>query len=944
MMRKLTLLLFLLLGTAKFHAQLDTLFWFVAPEVAQSHGDRPIVFRFASLATPATITISQPANPGFPVQTINLGPNAAQTLDLTPWIDIIENKPANSVLNYGFKIHSTAPIMAYYEVVTSCNCNPDIFALKGKNALGTSFIITAQTFLNNASYARSGFDIVATQNNTSITIVPSNDIVGHLAGVPFTIVLNQGETFSAEASNIGGNLHLSGSTVIANKPIAVTIKDDSMSGAPYGGCADLMGDQTIPVPVTGKEYVTLKGYLNGPDKVYIVATQNNTQVTIDGVNVGTLNATNLYVHTQSNPTAYIQADKPVYVLHTTGFGCEVGGAVVPPIICTGSNTVAFVRSTNEFFAMNILVPAGGENSFTLNGSPANVGPGIFQPVPGTNSSWMYAQLDGSGFIGVQAASRLENPNAKFHLGVIHGGANSGCRYGYFSDFAAYKYEIDAANDLLCSGDTLVLTTDSLPGATYNWTGPLGIATNGATLTLYGVVPAQSGNYIISGFNPGACELIPDTVAITIISTPTAPAILSNSPLCLGDTLEAQTPLNGAFTFHWEFNNTLQVQNDSIAVPNLTPGTYPISLYSNLGSCISPTTYDTLTVFTAPDVQFTGVQEVCGDQINFATPNYTTDPNDPLATFEWFNVNGSVGTGDSLINVTSPNGAYANLNYWVTLTTNNGCTVSDTFSITYQPFPIAPLTVSTPCDGTTAQFASQLSWNSTPPPNTNCVYTLDFGDGQNANAANTTHGYDTTGLYTAVLTVTSPWGCTTSDTATFTITAVPGINPNVEATCGQLGIFNVELTLDNYTYDVLTWNIPGVGVFNGTNFEHTFVNPGDYIASVVLEGSNNCDYTANIPFTILPSVTLENLTIPNVITPNGDQNNEELLLDNLFVDCTNYDLLILNRWGNVVYEGTNASAPFNGTNQDGKALEAGIYFFKLTTNDNKMVSGHITVIR
>ncbi|MEY4141298.1 MAG: hypothetical protein RL110_669, partial [Bacteroidota bacterium] len=34
----------------------------------------------------------------------------------------------------------------------------------------------------------------------------------------------------------------------------------------------------------------------------------------------------------------------------------------------------------------------------------------------------------------------------------------------------------------------------------------------------------------------------------------------------------------------------------------------------------------------------------------------------------------------------------------------------------------------------------------------------------------------------------------------------------------------------------------------------------------------------------------------------------------------------------------------GTDQDGKALEAGVYFFKLTTNDNKMVSGHITVIR
>ena len=204
MKKNLFILLFLLQSGISF-AQLDTLFWFVAPEVAQSHGDRPIVFRFATLATPSTITISQPANPGFPPQIINLGANAAQTLDLTPWIDMIENKPANSVLNYGFRIKATAPIMAYYEVVTSCNCNPDIFTLKGRNALGTNFIVSAQTFLNNANYARSGFDIVATQNNTSITIIPSNAIVGQAAGVPFTIVLNAGETFSAEAAGSSKN-------------------------------------------------------------------------------------------------------------------------------------------------------------------------------------------------------------------------------------------------------------------------------------------------------------------------------------------------------------------------------------------------------------------------------------------------------------------------------------------------------------------------------------------------------------------------------------------------------------------------------------------------------------------------------------------------------------------------------------------------------------------
>ena len=942
-MKSFYLLLFTVFFSVQVNAQLDTLFWFVAPEVAQSHGDRPIVFRFATLATPATITISQPANPGFPTQVINLGANAAQTLDLTPWIDIIENKPANSILNYGFKIHASAPIMAYYEVVTSCNCNPDIFALKGKNALGTSFIITAQTFLNNANYARSGFDIVATQNNTSITIIPSNDIVGHPAGVPFTIVLNQGETFSAEALNIGGSLHLSGSTILATKPIAVTIKDDSMSGAPYGGCADLMGDQTIPVPVTGKEYITLKGYLNGPDKVYVVATQNNTQVSIDGVNVATLNATNLYVHTQSNPTAYIQADKPVYILHTTGFGCEVGGAVVPPIVCTGSNTVAFVRSTSEFFAMNILVPAGGESSFLLNGSAANVGPGIFQPVPGTGNSWMYAQLDGSAFIGVQAASRLENPNAKFHLGVIHGGSSSGCRYGYFSDFAAYKYEIDAENDLLCSGDTLVLSTDSLPGATYNWTGPLGINSNGATLTLYGVVPAQSGNYIISGYNVGACELVPDTVAITIISTPNAPPILSNSPLCFGDTLEATTSLNGTLTFTWEFNGGLVVQNDSLSVNGLTPGFYPVTLFSNLGSCISPLASDTIQVFSPPQISHQGPLETCGTVIDFNSA-VQTDPSDPVQAILWYNNQGMIGNSGSLNNVVATSGAYSEETFVVVLETQNQCLASDTFSISFHPYPSVNLSAAPQCDGESVLFSSQLNWISNPPPSPNVVYSLNYGDGQTAAVSNGTHIYISTGTYEAILSVTSDEGCSTSDTVSFTIVAVPTIEPTALSSCGQEGTFAVALGLGNYTFDQLTWNIPGVGDFAFPSFTHVFVNPGTYTATITLEGTNGCDFSENLPFTILPSVTLENLNIPNVITPNDDQLNDALVLDNLFLNCTSFELILLNRWGHVVYEMTNSSTPFSGKDASGNDLEEGVYFYKLTTNDNKVVSGHLTVIR
>ena len=48
------MLLFVCL-TITTHAQTDTTFWFVAPEVAQSHSDRPIAFRMTSGATACSV-------------------------------------------------------------------------------------------------------------------------------------------------------------------------------------------------------------------------------------------------------------------------------------------------------------------------------------------------------------------------------------------------------------------------------------------------------------------------------------------------------------------------------------------------------------------------------------------------------------------------------------------------------------------------------------------------------------------------------------------------------------------------------------------------------------------------------------------------------------------------------------------------------------------------
>ncbi|SFE00587.1 hypothetical protein SAMN05444380_10589 [Thermophagus xiamenensis] len=42
-------------------SQIDTIFWFVAPEVTHNHGDNPVSFRITALDQPANVTISMPA-------------------------------------------------------------------------------------------------------------------------------------------------------------------------------------------------------------------------------------------------------------------------------------------------------------------------------------------------------------------------------------------------------------------------------------------------------------------------------------------------------------------------------------------------------------------------------------------------------------------------------------------------------------------------------------------------------------------------------------------------------------------------------------------------------------------------------------------------------------------------------------------------------------------
>ena len=520
MVRVKSILFFLFVCATSLFSQTDKEFWFVAPEVTTDHydnkpcgeypgtcrGGEPTLLRISTSDVPADVTIEQPANSiNFPPINLNIPANSTQTISFTALglQDEVEHiyeslDGVSGKSDKGLHVTSNSLITAYYEVRTKNN--PDIWALKGENALGTEFYVPFQNKSTNqksswTTKAYHAIDIVATEDNTIIEITPTKDVYpGRTAGNTFTVTLDRGETFSVvpeydagdNAFDRAASAHMSGThiKVTNGKKIAVSNKDDSVKH-PGFGCYDLQGDQLVPVDVLGYEYIAMRGFLNDPiENLYIIGTQDNTNLWFNG-NVGVPDAVidegETYIYEINSGTDYVhvRGDEKTLVWHVSGWGCEQGGAILPPTDkCTGSGQVAFTRSTSEEFFINIMVRAGAEDGFEMNGVPQDggagtlFGPGDFINVAGT-ADWTIARIgpvDATDIpTGVQTL--VKNNKDIFHLGVINGSTNGGTRYGYFSDFNEVKvtsFTAETSSPFYrgCAGESIQLIAKG--GTSYEW--------------------------------------------------------------------------------------------------------------------------------------------------------------------------------------------------------------------------------------------------------------------------------------------------------------------------------------------------------------------------------------------------------------------------------------------------------------------------------------------
>ena len=85
-------------------------------------------------------------------------------------------------------------------------------------------------------------------------------------------------------------------------------------------------------------------------------------------------------------------------------------------------------------------------------------------------------------------------------------------------------------------------------------------------------------------------------------------------------------------------------------------------------------------------------------------------------------------------------------------------------------------------------------------------------------------------------------------------------------------------------------------------------------------------------------------IPNVFSPNGDNVNDIWELEDAFLYADS-EIKIYGRFGKKMFESYGYETPWDGTNEKGRAVPDGIYFYIINLgNGHDPIKGTITIIR
>ena len=257
---------------------LGTEFWLA---FTPNHGDGGTQFITIAAPQAATGSVDIPGL-GFS-EAFDLTAGETTSIDLPSNVDITLQ---NAVSNLGIHVTSDTEVAVYG--LNQQSATTDAYLGLPVDALGTEYMAMSYTALLPGQLA-----VVGTADETTVTITPTVTTYGRAAGVPYNITLNTGQTYLLSTDASGEDL--TGTVVTSDKPVAV-FSGVQCANVPEGVTyCDHLVEQMVPVETWGKSFVTSPlATRTGGDIFRVLAAEDGTQVTIDGIGVATLNSGEFY--------------------------------------------------------------------------------------------------------------------------------------------------------------------------------------------------------------------------------------------------------------------------------------------------------------------------------------------------------------------------------------------------------------------------------------------------------------------------------------------------------------------------------------------------------------------------------------------------------------------------------------------------------------------------
>ncbi|MFA7273308.1 MAG: gliding motility-associated C-terminal domain-containing protein [Crocinitomicaceae bacterium] len=515
---------------------------------------------------------------------------------------------------------------------------------------------------------------------------------------------------------------------------------------------------------------------------------------------------------------------------------------------------------------------------------------------------------------------------------------------------AFSVNLTIDDTLLCYSETAIINAD--PGyPTYAW--------NTTSVNNDSITASAAGDYFVTVTNQYGCTVNSDTVSIQVVPFSNPPAI-QDTMVCPGADIFLSDGLGT--TINWyDVSQNLVSSNVAFNILNLQSDSTVLAAYDVMGC--SPA-FQTIAISVAPPLN---IAQIVGDTIACLGDELSLSIDMQVANLQWY-LDGVPFSTDSLFIVSSSSTAQI-----VTVDISNIC-YTNFLSQTVYAYPISPISI---LEDSLLLCGDQLvdleaignmnnfTWTGNQgnsvgniiqvnasigngflyvqgvdlngcPSNRDSIWletsTLDFtlssdnfncfGDSAsiffNTSSAgilwsglnfSTTNNFipiavdsSTIGWFTVQ--ALDPTGCIYTDSIQLSLSALPTIQ------------------LTNDTLMCLNDWLSYSGTSSSVSYTWQGLNPGD---NLLIQGNSwylliatNQDGCAVYDSIYVETINCSN-SLPNVFSPNGDGVNEFYVIDEALL-FPNNEILVVNRWGNVVYQAKGYKNNWNGDN-----LVDGVYF-------------------